>query len=283
MAGKAYLVGAGPGRADLITVRGLTVLRQADVILYDRLIPQELLHEARPEAELIFVGKGPERHVMEQDEITALLIERVRREQQVVRLKGGDPFVFGRGGEEIMGLAEAGLPFEVVPGVSSALAGPAYAGIPVTHRGLVSSFAVVTGHEDPDKPESSNDWAALAKIPTLILLMAKKNMAQIRDELLAAGRPADTPAAAVSWATTDRQRVVCSSLAQLPELISAQNLPTPMIVVLGEVVNLRDQLAWFEPDGQAAGFVPLLASAVDADLPGNGRYPQLDAPMLTND
>ncbi|HMQ53381.1 MAG TPA: uroporphyrinogen-III C-methyltransferase [Anaerolineae bacterium] len=283
MVGKAYLVGAGPGRADLITVRGLSLLRRADVILYDRLIPQELLHEARPEAELIFVGKGPERHVMEQDEITNLLVERVRGGQQVVRLKGGDPFVFGRGGEEISGLAEAGLPFEVVPGVSSALAGPAYAGIPVTHRGLVSSFAVVTGHEDPEKPESFNDWTALAKIPTLILLMAKKNMVQIRDELLAAGRPTDTPAAAISWATTDRQRVVRATLAELPEEIMAHDLPTPMIVVLGEVVKLRDQLAWFEPDGQAAGFMPLLESAVDLNLPGNGRYSQPDPPILSND
>lgn len=256
MAGKAYLVGAGPGRADLITVRGLNLLREAEVVLYDRLIPQELLQETRPDAELIFVGKGPDRHVMRQEQITELLIDRVRRGQQVVRLKGGDPFVFGRGGEEILKLAEEGLPFEVVPGISSAFAAPAYAGIPVTHRGMVTSFAVVTGHEDPNKPQSITDWSALAQVPTLVMLMAAKNIARIRAELLQAGRAADTPAAAISWATTDQQQVVRSTLDHLPEDIAAHDLPTPMVVVLGEVVTLSDTLAWFQPDGQAAGFVP---------------------------
>jgi siroheme synthase len=174
----------------------------------------------------------------------------------VVRLKGGDPFVFGRGGEEVLALAEAGLPFEVVPGVSSAVAAPAYAGIPVTHRGLVTSFAVAAGHEDQSKPESATDWAALAQIPTLILLMAAKNMAEIRDKLLEAGRPANDPAAAISWATTDRQQVIRASLARLPEEIIAHELPTPIVIVLGQVASLHDKLAWFEPDGAAAGFVP---------------------------
>jgi len=255
-AGKAYLVGAGPGRADLITVRGLKLLKQAEVVMYDRLIPQELLQEARPEAEMIFVGKGPDRHVMEQAEITQLLVEQVRAGKQVVRLKGGDPLVFGRGGEEILALAEAGLAYEVVPGISSALAGPAYAGIPVTHRGMVTSFAVVTGHEDPHKPESTTDWAALAQVPTLVMLMAAKNIARIRGELLAAGRAGETPAAAISWATTDRQQVVRTTLDKLPADIAAHKLPTPMIVVLGDVVTLHDKLAWFKPDGGAGGFVP---------------------------
>ena len=255
-AGKAYLVGAGPGRADLITVRGLNLLKQAEVVLYDRLIPQELLQHARPEANLIFVGKGPDRHVMHQEEITQLLVDQVRAGYQVVRLKGGDPLVFGRGGEEVLALAEAGLSYEIVPGISSALAGPAYAGIPVTHRGLVTSFAVVTGHEDPNKPESTTDWAALAQVPTLVMLMAAKNIKRIQGELLAAGRAGDTPAAAISWATTDKQQIVRTTLNHLPADIKAHHLPTPMIVVLGDVVTLHDKLAWFQADGEAAGFVP---------------------------
>jgi uroporphyrin-III C-methyltransferase len=256
----------------LITVRGLKLLRQADVVLYDRLIAQELLDEARPEAELIFVGKGPDRHMMPQPEINRLLIERVQQGKQVVRLKGGDPFVFGRGGEEVLALAEAGLPFEVVPGVTSALAGPAYAGIPVTQRGMVTSFAVVAGHEDLSKPESTTNWAALAKISTLVLLMAVKNMAIIRTELLQAGRPPETPAVAISWATTDRQQVVRTTLAQLPEAIEAEQLPTPIVIVLGEVAALHDKLAWFRPDGQAAGFVPHPepAAAPEPDQSRNG-------------
>jgi uroporphyrin-III C-methyltransferase len=257
MAGKAYLVGAGPGRADLITVRGLNLLRQAEVVLHDRLIPQELLAEAPPGAELIFVGKGPDRHIMEQVEINRLLVERVQAGRQVVRLKGGDPFVFGRGGEEVLALAQAGLPFEVVPGVSSALAAPAYAGIPVTHRGIMTSFAVVTGHEDPTKPESMTDWAALAPIPTLIILMAVKHIADICEQLIQAGRPANTPAAAISWATTDYQRVVRTSLGDLPGDIKSHKLPTPAVIVIGEVAALSDQLAWFQPNGDAAGFAPI--------------------------
>jgi uroporphyrin-III C-methyltransferase len=184
----------------------------------------------------------------------------------VVRLKGGDPFVFGRGGEEILALAEAGLPFEVVPGITSALAAPAYAGIPVTHRGMVTSFAVVTGHEDAAKPESSTDWAALAQVPTLILLMAAKNFAHIREELLRAGRPAETPAIAISWATTDQQRTVRATLATLPEEIAAHQLPTPIVIVLGDVVTLHERLNWFQPDGQTSGFVPYPVEIEQAHL-----------------
>jgi uroporphyrin-III C-methyltransferase len=257
MAGKAYLVGGGPGRADLITVRGLNLLRQAEVVLYDRLIAQELLQEVSPGAELIFVGKGPDRHIMSQGQINQLLVDRVKAGKQVVRLKGGDPFVFGRGGEEVLALAEAGLCFEIVPGVSSVLAAPAYAGIPVTHRGLVTSFAVVTGHEDPTKPESTTDWVALARIPTLILLMAVKHIADICTELIEAGRLAETPAAVISWATTDFQRVQRTTLAELPETIIRHELPTPAVIVIGEVAALADQLAWFQPEGSASGFAPI--------------------------
>lgn len=257
MAGKAYLVGGGPGRADLITLRGLNLLRQAEVVLYDRLIAQELLQEVPPGAELIFVGKGPDRHMMSQEQINQLLVDRVKAGKQVVRLKGGDPFVFGRGGEEVLALAEAGLCFEIVPGISSVLAAPAYAGIPVTHRGLVTSFAVVTGHEDPTKAESTTDWVALARIPTLILLMAVKHIADICTELIEAGRPAETPAAVISWATTDYQRVQRTTLESLPETIKRYELPTPAVIVIGEVAALADQLAWFQPEGGASGFAPI--------------------------
>jgi uroporphyrin-III C-methyltransferase len=235
----------------------LNLLRQAEVVLYDRLIAQELLQEAPPQAELIFVGKGPDRHTLPQEEINRLLVDRVRAGKQVVRLKGGDPFVFGRGGEEVMALAEAGLCFEIVPGISSVLAAPAYAGIPVTHRGMVTSFAVVTGHEDPTKPESATDWAALSRIPTLILLMAVKHIADICAELIQAGRAAETPAAVISWATTDYQRVLRTTLGNLPEAIKAHKLPTPAVIVIGEVAALSDQLAWFQPNGDASGFAPI--------------------------
>ena len=264
MKGKAYLVGAGPGRADLITVRGLHLLRQAEVLLYDRLVARELLDEVPALAERIFVGKGPEHHVKTQVEIMALLLNRVRAGKQVVRLKGGDPFVFGRGGEEALALKQAGLPFEVVPGITSAVAVPAYAGIPVTHRHLSTAFAVVTGHEAPNKAENTTDWitttdwAALSRLPTLIVLMAVRRIASIVDALLAAGKSANTPAAAISWGTTDRQQVARGTLSTLPAVIAVSGLPTPAIVVIGEVAALADELNWFEPDGHSAGFLPLL-------------------------
>jgi uroporphyrin-III C-methyltransferase/precorrin-2 dehydrogenase/sirohydrochlorin ferrochelatase len=253
--GKAYLVGAGPGRADLITVRGLTLLRQADVVLYDRLVARELMAEVSPRAELIFVGKESGRHFMPQDEITQLIVERVQAGKQVVRLKGGDPFVFGRGGEEALALAQAGLPLEIVPGISSAVAVPAYAGIPVTHRGLSTAFAVVTGHEAPDKPESRTDWSALAQLPTLVILMAVKRIEAISNALMEAGRDANTPAAAISWGTTDRQQTLRTTLGKLAPCIAENEFPTPAVVVIGDVAALADDLAWFQPDGRAAGFV----------------------------
>ena len=257
MTGKAYLIGSGPGRADLITVRGLNLLRQADVILYDHLIARELLDEVRPHAEVTFVGKEGGRSSISHDTINQLLISRVRQGKQVVRLKGGDPFVFGRGGEEALALAEADLPFEIVPGVSSVLAVPAYAGIPVTHRAISSAFAVITGHEATDKAYSTIDWMSLARIPTLIVLMAVKRMSIISTALISAGRSPDTPAAAVSWGTTDRQQVVRATLATLPDALTKTELPTPAIVVVGEVVAFAHNLAWFHPDGSASGFVAI--------------------------
>lgn len=254
-AGKAWLVGAGPGRADLITVRGLRALQAADVVIYDRLIGRELLDEARPDAELIFAGKRPDHHTLRQEEINRLLVERVQTGQQVVRLKGGDPFVFGRGGEEALALRAAGLPFEIVPGISSALAVPAYAGVPVTQRSMATSFAVITGHEAAGKGESQTDWDALSRIPTLVVLMGVGQIAAISQALLEAGRDPETPAIAISQGTTDRQRTVRAPLADLPGAITATGIESPAVIVIGEVAALHEQLNWFVPDGASAGLV----------------------------
>lgn len=250
--GRAYLVGAGPGNPELITLRGWRLLRQADVILYDRLIPDELLADARPEAELIFVGKRPGYQALTQNETNALLVQRVLEGRQVVRLKGGDPFVFGRGGEEALALATLGLPFEIVPGISSATAVPAFAGIPVTHRGLSTGFAVITGHEDPTKPEMMNQWQAFAHVPTLVLLMATRNLRGIAHQLEAAGRDPDTPAAAIQWGTTAGQRTVTGTLATLADNMAAARLTNPAVIVIGQVAALHRELAWFVPQRQTA-------------------------------
>lgn len=255
MSGKAYLVGAGPGRADLITVRGLTLLRQANVVLYDWLVAPQLLEQIAPGAERVFVGKTHDQHRFEQEAITALIVAHVRAGRQVVRLKGGDPSVFGHAGEEAQALAAAGLPFEIVPGVSSALAAPAYAGIPLTYRGLATGFAVVTGHEAAGT-HSPTDWAALAHIPTLVVLMGLHRVEAVCAALLGAGRAPTTPAAAISRATTSEQEVRRATLASLPEMLQRRPLPTPAILVIGEVVALSAQLDWFEPALAEAGFAP---------------------------
>lgn len=240
--GKAFLVGAGPGRADWITVRGMEVLRQADVVIYDRLVAPELLNEVPLQAERIYVGKQPGHHSLSQEAITALLVEHTRHGKQVVRLKGGDPFVFGRGGEEALALARAGLDFEVVPGISAALAVPGNAGIPVTHRGLARAFAVVTGHEDPASSDNDTDWQALARIPTLVILMGLENVEVICQTLTAAGRAGDTPVAAIQDGSTPRQKVVITTLQSLPQAIADQQLSTPVVIVIGEVVRLAGEL-----------------------------------------
>jgi uroporphyrin-III C-methyltransferase len=254
------LIGAGPGRADLITVRGLTLLRRADVVIFDRLIARELLDEIRADAEEIFVGKESGHHTLPQSAINELIVDRVRQGKQVVRLKGGDPFVFGRGGEEAQALHDAGLPFEIVPGISSALAVPAYAGIPVTHRGLSTAFAVVTGHECSGKDRSTTDWDALARIPTVVVLMGLSNAECIAQHLMAAGRAPTTPAAAISQGTTDGQQVITTTLADLANAIAQAALPSPAILVIGDVAALAGELAWFTPGGQTAGFLSLAAT-----------------------
>ncbi len=244
MTGIVYLVGAGPGDPELITVKGLNALRRADVVIYDRLAPPELLREARAGAELIDGGKQPTRHRIDQSEINALLIDRARQGLTVVRLKGGDPFVFGRGGEEAIACRDAGIPFVVIPGVSSAIAVPAYAGVPVTHRGVSTAFTVLTGHENPDDPANTIDYAALAKVGgTLVLLMGVNHLPRIVTRLLEAGLAPSTPATSIEWGTTAHQVVVKATLATIPERASALNPPT--ITVIGAVAGL--DLDWFQP------------------------------------
>ncbi len=245
--GRVYLVGAGPGDPGLITVAGLDRLRQADLIVYDRLVSPRLLEHARPNAELIFVGKeggGPQ---WSQGDINNLLVERARLGQAVVRLKGGDPFVFGRGGEEARALWDADVAFEVVPGVTSAVAVPAYAGIPITHRGVASSFAVLTGHEDPEKAESALNWDRLATaVDTLVVLMGTRTLPDIVEQLTAHGRAAETPTAVIQWGTTPSQRTVTGTLADIVARTQEAGLAAPAVVVVGEVVRLRETLSWFE-------------------------------------
>lgn len=249
--GRVYLVGAGPGDPGLMTVRGLEVLRRARVVVYDRLVNPALLDEAPPGALRIFAGKRPGTHCLPQAQINALLIEQALRGRVVVRLKGGDPFVLGRGGEEALALAEAGIPFEIVPGVSAAVAVPAYAGIPVTHRGLASSFAVVTGHEDPEKDGAGVDWARLATaVDTLVVLMAGTSLPRIAATLMAHGRPPNTPVALIRWGTTEAQETVVGTLGDIVAGAAAAGLAPPVVAVIGAVVRLRERLEWL---GSRAG------------------------------
>lgn len=247
--GTVYLVGAGPGDPGLITVRGLWLIQQADVIAYDRLAPAELLAEARPDANLIDVGKTPyQGQKRDQAAINALLIEHAQAGRSVVRLKGGDPFVFGRGGEEGLACRAAGVPFEVVPGVSSAIAVPAYAGIPVTHRTLNAAFTVFSGHEDPDKPSLQVNYPDLARSATsgtLVLLMGVHNLAFIAAQLIAAGADPTIPAACIEQGTRPDQRVIVGTLASLPLLVEAAGIGAPATTVIGQVVALRADLDWF--------------------------------------
>jgi uroporphyrinogen III methyltransferase/synthase len=245
--GFVWLVGAGPGDPGLLTRAGAEALAEADVIVYDRLASPELLALARPDAERVYVGKASAQHTKTQDEINTLLADYGLAGKRVCRLKGGDPLVFGRGGEEAAVLKAHGVPFAFIPGVTSAIAVPAYAGIPVTDRSCASSFAVITGHEDPTKPESSLDWAGIAHgADTLVFLMGLSNLPTIAAQLIAHGRPATTPAAAIQEGTTPRQRVVTGTLADIAARVAAAGLRSPVITVVGEVVALRDTLAWFD-------------------------------------
>jgi len=237
--GKVYFVGAGPGDSELITLKGYRLIAQADVILYDRLIPAELLKLAKPGAERLFAGKFAGQHTIPQEKINAVLIEKANTGKTVVRLKGGTPLLFGRGGEEAEICAEAGVEFEIVPGISSALAGPSYAGIPPTHRDYASSLAIVTGHRKDNTPID------IPKADTLVFLMAAANIEKIIDSLLAAGWPAETKIAAIERATCYNQRVITGKLADFLQTVRKAKLQTPALFVVGKVVELHEKLDWF--------------------------------------
>jgi uroporphyrinogen III methyltransferase/synthase len=245
--GKVFLVGAGPGDPGLITVKGFECLKSARVVIYDYLASPELLRHVSPEAEVIYVGKKGGDHTLPQSEINRLIVEKAREGGTIVRLKGGDPFVFGRGGEEAEILIDQGVVVEIVPGVTSAVAAPAYAGIPLTHRDYTATVAFVTGHEDPTKSESGIDWPSLAKgIGTLVFFMGVRNLPHITANLVACGRPADTPVALIQWGTTQRQKTVTGTLETIVDIVRKAGISSPAIIVVGEVVKLREKLKWFE-------------------------------------
>ncbi len=246
--GRVYLVGAGPGDPGLLTVRALELIAAADVILYDRLIPPAALDGARADAELLFVGKQGGGESVPQEQTEELMVARARTGRTVVRLKGGDPFVFGRGGEEALRMREAGIPYEIVPGITAGVAAAAYAGIPVTHRGLSSAVALITGHEDPDKPETAIDWEALGKFPgTLVFYMGVRQLSRIAESLIAAGRAAEEPVAVVERGTLPGQRTVTGTLASIADVAHAREIRAPSITVVGPVATLAQELSWLGP------------------------------------
>jgi uroporphyrin-III C-methyltransferase len=239
-AGEVYLVGAGPGDPELMTIKGLRLLRSADVVVHDRLIGHDLLRHCREDAEVIDVGKYPDHHRISQQQINRILVDRAGEGLMVVRLKGGDPFVFGRGMEELEACRAAHLPCHVVPGISSAIAGPASAGIPVTSRGIARSFAVITGRTDPGLPGHTIDFAALAKIDTVIFMMGRSNLRSLADGLMEAGREASTPATCVQNATMPDEKVVTGCLADIADRVDAAGLKSPLVTLVGEVAGLAD-------------------------------------------
>ena len=245
--GLVYLIGAGPGDPGLITLKGLKCISKAQVLIYDRLVSKRLLQYAPAEAELIYVGKKPDRHTLKQDQINSLLAEKALQGLEVARLKGGDPFVFGRGGEEAAFLAERGIAFEIIPGITSAIAVPAYAGIPVTHRSLAAGFTVITGHEDPEKEESDLNWSALAKdAGTNVILMGIGNLDLIANRLMAEGLSPSTPVAIIQNGTRAGQKVLTGSLGDIAMKVRMEGLKPPAIIITGAVVNLRRELEWIE-------------------------------------
>lgn len=246
-AGICFLAGAGPGDLGLVTLRVKEVVERADVVVFDYLCNPEILRWAPRTSEIIYAGKKAGQHTLNQEEINALLVERTRAGKRVVRLKGGDPFLFGRGGEEALALAQAGLPFEIIPGVTSAIAAPAYAGIPVTHREHASQLTIFTGHEDPAKPESVLDYAHLAQAPgSKVMLMGVERIGAITEQLLAHGLAAETPIALVRWGTTPRQQTLTGTIGDIAQKVAATGFQAPAVAVIGQVVTLRDQLSWIE-------------------------------------
>ncbi|OGW77512.1 MAG: uroporphyrinogen-III C-methyltransferase, partial [Nitrospirae bacterium RIFOXYB2_FULL_43_5] len=245
--GRVYLVGAGPGDIGLLTVKGMKCLQRADAVVYDFHLNAQVLNYIKHDAEFIYAGKRGGHHTMTQDEINKVLVEKAKEGKVVCRLKGGDPFVFGRGGEEAEALAENNIDFEVVPGVSSAVAAPAYAGIPITHRGYSSSFAVIPGYEDMTKEESAIDWSKLATgAGTLIFLMAVKNMDVLVKKLMENGRSPDTPVAVIRWGTRPDQKTITGTLRDIVDIVKEKDIKPPAVMVIGEVVKLRERLMWYE-------------------------------------
>ncbi len=242
--GKVYLTGAGPGDIELMTVKALRVVKEADAIIYDRLANPEILEEAKNGCEFIYVGKEDGRHIMPQDDINEVIYQNALKYENVVRLKGGDPFVFGRGGEEALYLLERDIKFDIIPGITSAISAPAYAGIPVTHRGIAVSFRVVTGHESPNKKVSQIPWDNFKTDDTIIFLMGLHNLPKISKKLMEIGKAADYPVAVISKGTTEDQSVVVGTLENIVE--KAKDVPTPALIVVGKVVELREQLNWFK-------------------------------------
>ena len=247
MAGKVYLTGAGPGDVELLTLKAARVIKEADVIIYDRLANPEILKMAKDGCRFVYVGKEDGKHTLPQDQINEVIYQEALKSDVVCRLKGGDPFVFGRGGEEGAYLHERGVEFEVIPGITSAISVPAYAGIPVTHRGVAVSFRVVTGHETPNKEASQIPWQNFKTDDTIVFLMGLHNLRNIASKLIEIGKPSDFPVAVISKGTTPEQKVVIGTLADIAT--KAKGLPTPALIVVGKVVELREQLKWFEYDG----------------------------------
>ncbi|WEK56291.1 MAG: uroporphyrinogen-III C-methyltransferase [Candidatus Cohnella colombiensis] len=247
MIGKVYLVGAGPGDPKLITIRGLEALKRCDVVVYDRLASPQLLHATRPEAEQIYVGKRTDRHIMKQEQINQMLVDLALEGKMVVRLKGGDPTVFGRVGEEADALRANGIIYEIIPGITSAIAVPAYAGIPVTHRDISSSFSVITGHESPDKLDQSIQWDKVTNATgTLVFLMGVANIGYISSQLIEHGRSPDTPIALVRWGTRAEQRTLVGTLQNIEQKVAEASFKPPAVIVVGDVVRQQEQLAWIE-------------------------------------
>lgn len=246
-AGKVYLIGAGPGDPGLITVRGVECIQRADVVVYDYLANPVLLRHARADAELIYVGKSAGKHTLTQEEINALLVKHGKAGKIVARLKGGDPLVFGRGGEEAEALGQADIGFEIVPGISSSIAAPCYAGIPVTHRAVATAFMVITGHEDPTKPETQVDWKTVATFfGTRVILMGVERIGEIAGELMKHGAAPELPVAMVRWGTTGQQRTITGTLATIADVAARAEFKPPAVTIIGEVVRLRETLNWFE-------------------------------------
>ncbi len=259
--GKVYLVGAGPGDAELITLKGMRLLKKAQVVVYDRLVNPRIIRECSRDAQLIYVGKASDKHTLPQDKINALLVRLAQKGKTVVRLKGGDPFVFGRGGEEILLLVKNKIPFEVVPGITSAVAVACYAGIPVTHRGLTSSLGIFTGQEDPNKKDTSIAWDKISTgLGTLVFLMGVENLANIVSTLIKYGRPKKTPCCLVQWGTLSRQKSVAGTLADIQNKARVSVIAPPAILIVGDVVSLRSKLNWFEKK-------PLLGKKILVTLP----------------